>query len=109
MQELERDARKRIPEQDAGKDDFAVGWFCAGHDITAADCTSINTLFARGGIENDQTVSISLPQSRSQDQPADSDDKSNLSNNRPIHQIARAASAPSAAAATAAPNGIATI
>src|SRR6266568_2995295 len=109
MQELERDARQRIPEQDAGNDDFALGWFCASHDITAADCTSINTLLARGGIENDQTVSISLPQSRSQDQPADSDDKSNLSNNRPIHQIARAPSAASTVAATTAPSGTATI
>ena len=32
MQELERDARQRIPEQDAENDDLAFGWFCAGHE-----------------------------------------------------------------------------
>src|SRR2546422_701136 len=109
MQELERDARQRIPEQDAGNDDSAFGWFLAGHYITSADLTSINTLHSQGRFENVQTVSISLPRSRSQAQPAISADKSNFSNNRPIHQIASAASAASTAAATAAPNGTATI
>src|SRR5436190_2767746 len=45
MQELECDARQRIPERDSGNDDFAFGWFCAGHYITPAELTAIRACF----------------------------------------------------------------